>query len=461
MTRGIISFGSYLPRRRLDRAEIREFLGSGGGRGSRTVASYDEDTTTLGVAAARRALASADAAVEQLWFATAEPAWLEKTNATSVWAALRLPASVGAMDTGGAVRSGFGSLKAALSGGPTTLVVASGIRTGLPGGGDEAAGGDGAVAYVIGDHDDLVAEYLGGASITDEFIDRWRLPGDTRTRQWEERFGEVSYAPLARQAWADALANAGVSSADVGTVVVTGTHARAAGGFAKTLGEMTVADDLTATVGHTGAAHGGLVLAGAIETAQPGTVIVGVNLADGVDVVVVRRGAKEASGPTVAAQVGAGAPVSYARFLQWRQTLAVQPPNRPEPTRISASAAARREEWKYGFVGSKAPSGSVHLPPSRLSIDAADPVGAMAAAPMADAVGSIVTFTVDRLVYSQSPPVVFAILDFDGGGRMPIELTDCDADEVTIGARVGLSFRRLSSADGIHNYFWKGVLLHQ
>ena len=44
---------------------------------------------------------------------------------------------------------------------------------------------------------------------------------------------------------------------------------------------------------------------------------------------------------------------------------------------------------------------------------------------------------------------------FDGGGRLPIELTDVGPDEVTIGTRVEMTFRRLSSADGIVNYFWK------
>ena len=48
---------------------------------------------------------------------------------------------------------------------------------------------------------------------------------------------------------------------------------------------------------------------------------------------------------------------------------------------------------------------------------------------MADVQGTIATFTVDRVAYSPSPPVVFAVVDFDGGGRLPIELTDCsDAD---------------------------------
>ena len=88
----------------------------------------------------------------------------------------------------------------------------------------------------------------------------------------------------------------------------------------------------------------------------------------------------------------------------------------------------------------------MHLPPQ--PGDATD-------VPMADATGTIATFTVDRLAYSPSPPVVFAVVDFDGGGRLPVELTDVDVDEVRIGARVELTFRKLFTADGIHNYFWK------
>jgi uncharacterized OB-fold protein len=76
--------------------------------------------------------------------------------------------------------------------------------------------------------------------------------------------------------------------------------------------------------------------------------------------------------------------------------------------------------------------------------------------PMADVPGTVVTYTVDRLAYSPSPPVVFAVVDFDGGGRLPVELTDVDPDDVKIGMRVEMSFRRLYTADGIHNYFWKG-----
>ena len=69
---------------------------------------------------------------------------------------------------------------------------------------------------------------------------------------------------------------------------------------------------------------------------------------------------------------------------------------------------------------------------------------------------TIATFTVDRLAFSPSPPVVVAVvIDFDGGGRFQCELTDVDPTTVAIGDRVEMTFRRLYTAGGVHNYFWK------
>jgi uncharacterized OB-fold protein len=80
----------------------------------------------------------------------------------------------------------------------------------------------------------------------------------------------------------------------------------------------------------------------------------------------------------------------------------------------------------------------------------------MAPERLADAKGTIVTFTVDRLAFTLSPPVVAAVIDFDGGGRLQCELTDVDPAAVHVGGRVELTFRRLFTAtNGVHNYFWK------
>ena len=181
-----------------------------------------------------------------------------------------------------------------------------------------------------------------------------------------------------------------------------------------------------------------------------------VSLADGADVFVFRVTAASSASPTVADQLDAGDDgLPYAKYLQWRGVLPFQPPNRPEPARMSAAAAERRLDWKYGFVGSMdRESQALHLPPARVSFvgqnhDDMDP------APMADVEATVATFTVDSLAYSPSPPIVFAVCDFDGGGRLPVELTDTTADQVSMGMKVQMTFRRLNDADGIVNYFWK------
>ena len=79
-TRGILAYGAHVPYRRLARSAIAEVMGAGGGRGYRAVASFDEDTTTMGVEAARQALAGGTPTPRALWFSTVAPAYLDKTK---------------------------------------------------------------------------------------------------------------------------------------------------------------------------------------------------------------------------------------------------------------------------------------------------------------------------------------------------------------------------------------------
>ncbi len=467
--RGIVSWSTYLPYRRLDRTTIAAVAGQGGGRGTRTVAGFDEDPTTMAVEAARRARRRSRADPDVLVFGTVSPAYADRTNATAIHAALRLPATTAAFDVGLSPRSALGGLLTAFGSSRTTLVALADIRTGLAGSADEANGGDAAAAFVIGgDTADtpVLAEVVATASRTSEFVDRWRTPGETRSKTWDDKFAEVTYLQLGRDAWDDALTAAAIATDDISAVAVAAPTARIAATVGGKFGPPAV-DDFAGTIGQTGAAQPGLLLAHLLEQATPGDVVALVSLADGADVVVLRTTDALASiqpSITVADQAATGAPVAYGRFLAWRGTLGVEPPRRPEPARVSATAAARSTDWKFGFVGSQdRESGLINLPPSRVSADGGRTDDAAGIA-MADAIGTIATFTVDRVAYSPSPPVVFAVVDFDGGGRLPIELTDCDAADVetgsvAIGARVEFTFRRLGTTDGIANYFWKGRLV--
>jgi len=101
-------------------------------------------------------------------------------------------------------------------------------------------------------------------------------------------------------------------------------------------------------------------------------------------------------------------------------------------------------------------TGTVHLPPQRVSLKGGA-VDDMEFVPMADVEATVATYTIDRLAYSPSPPTVVVVIDFDGGGRFTCELTDADPEEVEIGLRVRMTFRRMLTADGVHNYFWKAT----
>jgi hydroxymethylglutaryl-CoA synthase len=488
----LLSYGAYLPSGRLDRAEVGATLGTGGagasyGRGQRVVASFDEDSTTMGVAAGRAALAvltgTGMEAPRDLYFATTSPAYLDKTNAAAVHTALGLGGAGFAADLAGSGRSGMAALVSAA--GLGGIVVLADVRVGQPGSADERSGGDAAAAFVFGaggavsgasgssdsrgasDESDeggasdtgdgaegAIAHVIGRAARTAEVLDRWRGPEQAFAQVWEERFGYEQYAPLIRATAAAALADAGLERADH-VVLVSPNSAVAKRGKSLVTGAVSTS---FSPVGHAGAADAGVALAAVLDHAEPDQTILVVNAADGCDALVLRTtGLLPARRQPVAvdAQLKAGAPVPYARYLTWRGMLDREPPRRPEPDRPAAPPSARAGEWKFSFSGSQCTEcGFVHLPPARVC-HRCGAVDQMTETRRADTMGTVATFTVDRLAFSPSPPLVDAVVNFDGGGRYALEVADADPDRLAVGSRVELVFRRLFTAGGVHNYFWK------
>jgi len=446
---GITSYAAYVPRHRLQGQEVAQALTGGKGKGVRALASFDEDSTTLGVEAARRAL-DTDALPTSLYFATTTPAYLDKTNAAAIHAALDLPREGFAVDVAGSARSAVGALRAAAATGG--LAVLADLRTGLPGSAEERAGGDAGAAFVFGPG--AAVEILAEASVTAEFLDRWRVPGELVSHSWEERFGLETYLPLIADAAARALEAAGLEGVD--HVVVSCPHAKAALTAAKKLGGR-VPEEAPA-IGYAGAADPGIRLAAVLDRAEPGQTILLIVASDGADATVLRVGdqiAKARRGVPVAEQASGGRDVAYATYLTWRGLLHREPPRRPEPERPSAPPSARDAAWKFGFVGTACEAcGQVHVPPRRVCAGCGA-VDRMERRALASKDGVVATYTVDRLAFSPAPPMIDAVIDFDGGGRYTLEVADAAPDEVDIGTRVELTFRRLYTTGGVHNYFWK------
>ena len=110
--------------------------------------------------------------------------------------------------------------------------------------------------------------------------------------------------------------------------------------------------------------------------------------------------------------------IGYPQYLLWRERIAARAtaPSRPGPpvgpVRL-AQPAATSCRWP-GAACRKC--GALQFPLPRVcyqchAVDEFEPVSA------SGQTARIVTFTVDRLAYSPSPPRGRAVVDFDGGGR--------------------------------------------
>jgi uncharacterized OB-fold protein len=373
-----------------------------------------------------------------------------------VHAALGLPPGILAADLGASVRSGIVALLAAARDGG--LAVLADRRGGPAGGADEREGGDAAAAFLFGEQAPL-AFITGSASVTAEFLDRWRAPGAPEGAAWEERFGEQRYAELAGQLLG-ALTEAGVDLVGIRRFAVAGLNARAvrtvAGTVAKATGATLEGGDLAAAAGNAGAAQAGLALAGLLDAAGPGEALLLVSLADGADALVLRASDALAAGrgEPVRAQLDGGVTIGYPQYLLWRGRVAGERSRRPDPERPSAPFAWRNRHYKLSMAGGRCRKcGALQFPLPRVCYQchAADEFDSVSAAGQA---ARVVTFTVDRLAFSPSPPLISAIIAFEGGGRLQCELTDVRRP-LQVGDEVVPAFRRGATVGGIHNYLWK------
>lgn len=443
----LLSYGAYLPRHRLARSAI------GKGAGARAVASHDEDAITMGVAALRQ-IGAAQRRGQAMYFATATPPYWDKSNAGTVATACALGAQAPGVDLAG-LRSGMDALRIAAH--SSGLAVLSDLRTGRPGSSEEAEGGDGAAAFLFGQAGDggAVAELLGQVSLGTELMDIWRQPGSSWACLAEDRFASVTLEGLAREAVATLLAQTGITQAPT-QALVSCLNGRLALSLAQAFKPAQAPAPLKAhraEVGYCGAADPGLLLASALDQARAGDTLLLVCAAGGVDAMLWRV-LKDGPARQRAEQA---LPLDYVRYLTWRGLLQREPARRPERATVSSPASFRNQAWKFGLTGTRCTvCGAVHLPGARVcagcgAIDQSE------AHDVSERRARVASFSTDLVSDSPASPAQVAVIDFEGGGRVLMEMTDTASGGVQPGDAVQMSFRRTYAVDGTPNYFWKAV----
>jgi hydroxymethylglutaryl-CoA synthase len=464
----IASYGAYVPLYRLSRQQIGDAWGIPAVPGERAVANADEDSLTMAVAAGLDCLAGMDlSSIDGLFFATTTAPYGEKQSAGVIAAALDMRRDINTADFTGSLRAATTAMRAAMdaidSGSARSiLVVAGDCRLGEPESMWEQLLGDGAGAVLIAKEGPVAIQ--GAYSLAGEQVGAWRRAEDRYVRSFESKVEtQYGYATSAVAAGKALMEKEGATAESIAKAVITASDPRSYMAVGKALGfqPTQLQDTLFLSVGSPGAALALMMLAGALEQAQVGERILLLNHGDGADALLLEvTEAMPATGRKglVGHLFQKRQLPNYTSYVHFRHlTDRAEPPADGSPVTYWRDAAQ-----ELNFIGARCKNcGTVQYPPPRVCAqcgtkDSFEDVKLMRK-------GTVYTYTLDHLSGGQylNVPIPRLVIDLEGGGRIFLEMTDGDPNEVKIGLPVEILFRRLHEGANFHNYYWKARPLPQ
>ncbi len=478
MDTGIIAFGGYLPKARLQRSEIAKAHSwfnpglRGLAKGERTMANWDEDSVTMAVEAGRDCLTGHDrAGLSGLFMASTSFPFQDRQNAGIVGDALDINADALTVDLASSQRAGTSALALALrsAGDAPALVIAADKRQTKAAAPLEMSYGDGAAALLVG-QGDVVARLLAASSEAVDFVDHYRGQGEEFDYAWEARWiRDEGYNQIVPPVVTRVLEQASVAASDISSFCFPPAARNVAAGLAKKLGvpAEAVADNLQATCGETGTAHALVMLIKALEDAKPGDRILVVGFGQGCDVLLFET--TEAL-KKLAPRVGITghlarrrAEGNYHKFLAFNDLMVMERGIRSELDKAtSLSTHYRTKDMAQKMMGGECTAcGTVQFPKTNICVSPnCGAVDSQKDHPFAEKTGRLNSFTADRLTYSPDPPAYYGMVQFEGGGRLMNDFTDIDPDEeLDVGLEMRMMFRvkDYDNARGFRRYFWKAT----
>ena len=463
---GITSLDAYIPAYRMRREEIAKVWGTRSLGGERAVAKYDEDSLTMAVAATIGCMERCRHEPDGLFFASTTSPYKEKQSASLLAAAADLSREIRTADFSDSLRGATIALHAAADavksgGAENILVAAADCRMGEGKSPFEQLLGEGAAAIAIG-KENVVASIEGTYSLSSELLDTWRLEGDPFSRAWEERFVvSEGYLKTMEQVLSNVMGKYGLEGRDFSRVVYYAPDSRSHALLARKLGfDMAgqVQDPLFNAIGNTGTAALPIMVVAALERANPGDLILVANYGDGGDALILKatdniKGFREDAG--IQKSLARKIPVSYERYLTWRNLVPLHELSRPASPPPSITCMWRESRSVLAFYGNKCKHcGCPQYPPQRVCVSC-QTRDQLEAYRFSDKKGRIFAFTIDYLTANRESPAVVGIVDFEGGGRVMCEVTECEPSQISVGMPVEMCFRKIGLRGGIHNYFWK------
>ncbi|MCZ6840797.1 MAG: OB-fold domain-containing protein [Alphaproteobacteria bacterium] len=478
---GITGFGAYIPRLRLQRAAVVEAnkWASPGlaalAKGERSMANWDEDSVTLAVEAARDCLAGADrGTIGHISFASTTLPFADRQNAGIVATALSLPAGIGALDITGSQRAGTSALLGALAAANSDverLCIAADKRQARPGSTQELIYGVGAAALTIGGgaNGDVIAEFIGHHSITEDFVDHYRGDGRKFDYFWEERWvRQEGHLKLIPAAVSGLLEKTGVDASAIDRLIVPVMSRGAPQSVAKATGIAAdaVADTLQVNCGETGVAHPLVMLVAALEAAAPGDKILVCGFGQGCDALLFEATEALTGYPARRGVTGSLAKrrqeTNYIKYLTFNGLLDMERGMRAEQDKQTALTTLHRNRGMLlGFIGGRCTKcGTLQIPRTRVCVNPnCGAHNTQVDEPFAEKPATVMSWTADQLAYSIDPPAHYGMVEFEGGGRLMVDFTDVDPGAVEVNMAIRMVFRIKDRDEqrGFVRYFWKAA----
>lgn len=455
----IESLGVHVPRYRLDAEEAARFWGARRPPGRRAVANWDEDPVTMSVTAGRVCLDRAGAvAVDAVLLASTTLPYAEKQCAALVAEALDLPQDVDTFDVTSSLRAGMQAVRLAAdrvrATGQRVLVVAADLRVAAPDTPAEITGGDAAAAILLGPSGPVEVGWVASRYAT--WLSHWRLADERYGQDADSRF-VAQRTQQSLEAMIEAAAKTAADGAAGLAAVAAATPVPQA--FRRAVRAGNVPDDvavhgpdLQGEIGYAGVAGPFLSLAAALEQAGPGDAVAWIGDGDGAEAAVVRVGVAQPFGSELAGARDGGRALTYGGFLRLRKIVG-DIPTSPFSSEIAQAREATHTARLRGLRCSTCDT--VAYPPQPVCTTCGHD-GDMEAVPLAQT-GRLFTFTVEHLYPNAERRLAMGVVDLDGGGRFYGPIADAAPEELEVGMRLRLVYRRLHLGGGFVNYFWKAT----
>jgi len=476
---GIVRYGGYVPRYRLERKKIFKAMGwmdpstAGNMKGEKAVANFDEDSLTMAVGAGLATLTGVKRSeVDGVYLASTTMPYKERLNAGIVTEALGFDEKVRSADFSGGLKAGTTALLSALDavqGGSMgqALVCASDCRLGRPATAEEMIFGDAAAAFLVGTKD-VIAEFKGSYSVTYDFGDHYRGEFAKYDRKWEDRWiRDLGFDEFVPKAVKGLLGKYKLKMGDFSRVIYDCHYGAERSKLNKMLGITPEMDspNFQAEVGLCGTAQSLFMLASALETAKAGEKILVVSFGSGCDALYfevtknIEKISRGGIGQLLADKLDLE---PYEKYLVWRDILPADLGMRSEEdlwTRWSALWRSHKEVM--GLWGTKCTKcGTPQFPAQKVCVNPdCGAIEEMEPYLFSDKLGRIASYTGDMLAASFNPPAIYGAVVFEGGGKYYFDFTDCSLGDLSTGMAVKMSFRRKyhDMKRDISGYFWKAV----